>query len=62
MQIGVAGFRYDRAGIFPSPVPDRELAGLACRTLVLLGDREMMYDPDEAARTRRRSSPTATSR
>ena len=50
MQIGVAGFRYDRAGIFPSQVPDRELADLACRTLVLLGDREMIYDPDEAAR------------
>jgi pimeloyl-ACP methyl ester carboxylesterase len=50
MQIGVAGFRYDRAGIFPSEVPDPELAGLGCRTLVLLGDQEMIYDPDAAAR------------
>ncbi len=50
IRTGVAGFRYDRAGIFPSQVPDRELAGLACRTLVLLGDQEMIYDPDEAAR------------
>jgi pimeloyl-ACP methyl ester carboxylesterase len=50
MEIGVAGFRYDRAGIFPSEVPDPELARLACRTIVLLGDQEMIYDPDAAAR------------
>ena len=50
MEIGVAGFRYDRAGIFPSEVPDTELAGLGCHTLVLLGDREMIYDPNDAAR------------
>jgi pimeloyl-ACP methyl ester carboxylesterase len=50
MEMGVASFRYDRAGIFPSQIPDRDLAGLACRTLVLLGNREMIYDPDEAAR------------
>jgi pimeloyl-ACP methyl ester carboxylesterase len=50
MRIGVAGFRYDRAGIFPSELPDGELAGLACRTLVLLGDQEMIYDPSAAAR------------
>jgi pimeloyl-ACP methyl ester carboxylesterase len=50
MQIGVAGFRYDRAGIFPSEIPDAELAGLGCHTLVLLGDREMIYDPHDAAR------------
>lgn len=49
MQVGVAGFRYDRAGIFPSEVPDAELAGLTCRTLVLLGDQEMIYDPSAAA-------------
>jgi pimeloyl-ACP methyl ester carboxylesterase len=50
MQIGVAGFRYDRAGVYPSQIADAELAGLGCRTLVLLGDREMIYDPNEAAR------------
>lgn len=50
MRIGVAGFRYDRAGIFPSELPDGELAGLACPTLVLLGDQEMIYDPSAAAR------------
>ncbi|HEX5827762.1 MAG TPA: alpha/beta fold hydrolase [Candidatus Limnocylindrales bacterium] len=50
MQIGVRGFRYDRAGIFPSEIPDPELAGVGCPTLVLLGDREMIYDPEEAAR------------
>jgi pimeloyl-ACP methyl ester carboxylesterase len=50
MQVGVRGFRYDRAGIFPSEIPDPELAAVGCPTLVLLGDREMIYDPDRAAR------------
>jgi pimeloyl-ACP methyl ester carboxylesterase len=49
MELGVAGFRYDRAGIYPSALPDDELAGITCPTLVLLGDREMIYDPTAAA-------------
>ena len=35
----MAGFRYDRAGSSPE-FPDDELAGIACPTLLLLGDRE----------------------
>lgn len=50
MEIGVAGFRYDRRGIFPSQIPDRELVSLSCPTLVLLGEQEMIYDPSMAAR------------
>ena len=59
MECGVAGFRYDRAGIYPSEIPDRELAALACPTLVLLGDSEMIYDPVEAAERVRRLVPDA---
>ena len=54
MEAGVAGFRYDRGGIYPSELPDDELASIACPTLVLLGDKEMIYDPVAAiARVRR---------
>jgi pimeloyl-ACP methyl ester carboxylesterase len=49
METGVRGFRYDRHGIYPSALPDDDLAAIACPTLVLLGDREMIYDPEIAA-------------
>ena len=49
MEVGVRGFRYDRRGIYPSELPDADLAAIACPTLVLLGDREMIYDPRRAA-------------
>jgi pimeloyl-ACP methyl ester carboxylesterase len=53
MELGVAGFRYDRASIFPSEIPDNELAAIECPTLVLVGDKEMIYDSRKAvARTR----------
>ena len=54
MEVGVAGFRYDRAGIFPSEIPDAELQGIACPTLVFIGDRERIYDPEKAAERARR--------
>ena len=57
MELGVRGFRYDRAGIFPSELPDEELVRLDCPTLLLLGDREMIYDPAEAAERARRLIP-----
>jgi pimeloyl-ACP methyl ester carboxylesterase len=49
MEAGVRGFRYDRRGIYPSEIPDHELAAIRCPVLVLLGDREMIYDPVKAA-------------
>ena len=55
----MAGFRYDRHGIYPSELPDAELASIACPTLVLLGDKEMIYDPTEAAERARRLLPHA---
>jgi pimeloyl-ACP methyl ester carboxylesterase len=59
MELGVAGFRYDRSGIYPSELPDGELAGLGCPTLLLLGDQEMIYDPVRAAERARRLLPNA---
>jgi pimeloyl-ACP methyl ester carboxylesterase len=49
MEVGVAGFRYDRRGLYPSQIGDTELAGITCPTLVMVGDREMIYDPRQAA-------------
>ncbi len=54
MEVGVAGFRYDRAGIFPYEIPDAELQGIGCPTLVFIGDRERIYDPEKAAARARR--------
>jgi pimeloyl-ACP methyl ester carboxylesterase len=45
MEVGVDGFRYDRRGIFPSEIPDRELAAIDCPTLLFVGDKEKIYDP-----------------
>lgn len=59
MELGVAGFRYDRRGIFPSEIPDAELAGVRCPTLALLGDQEMIYEPSAAADRARRLIPGA---
>ncbi|HEY4633955.1 MAG TPA: alpha/beta hydrolase [Candidatus Limnocylindrales bacterium] len=59
MEIGVAGFRYDRAGIYPSEIPDTELAAIRCPTLVMVGDQEMIYDPVAAVDRVRRLIPDA---
>jgi len=59
MEAGVAGFRYDRSGIYPSELPDRELRALACPALVLLGDQERIYDPVRAADRARSLMPDA---
>jgi pimeloyl-ACP methyl ester carboxylesterase len=60
MEIGVAGFRYDRSSIYPSELPDAELASISCPTSLLLGDREMIYDPQAAARRARALVPVAS--
>ena len=57
MEVGVAGFRYDFAGIYPSEIPDAELARIGCPTLVLVGDKEMIYDAEAATARARRLIP-----
>ncbi len=49
MEVGVAGFRYDRSGVYPTAFTDGELAAIPCPTLLVLGDQEMIYDPIAAA-------------
>jgi pimeloyl-ACP methyl ester carboxylesterase len=57
MEVGVAGFRYDRKGIFPSEIPDDELRAVSCPTLLILGDQERIYDPVSAIDRARRLLP-----
>lgn len=59
MEAGVAGFRYDRAGIFPSEIPDAELHLLRCPTLTLVGEQERIYDADAAVARARALIPGA---
>ena len=60
MELGVAGFRYDRAGVYPTAFADDELAAIRCPTLLLLGDQEMIYDPMAAMARARRLIPRVT--
>lgn len=48
MEAGVAGFRYDHAGIFPSEIPDADLRRVRCPTLVVVGEDERIYDASAA--------------
>lgn len=57
MEVGVAGFRYDRRGLYPGEIPDRELAAIRCPTLLLVGSKEMIYQPDAAISRARKLIP-----
>jgi pimeloyl-ACP methyl ester carboxylesterase len=48
MELGVAGFRYDRRNLFPTELGDAELSAITCPVLLLVGDQEMIYDPCKA--------------
>jgi len=48
MELGVTGFRYDHAGVFPSELTDAELRCLACPALVLVGEAERIYNAHAA--------------
>jgi pimeloyl-ACP methyl ester carboxylesterase len=60
MEAGVAGFRYDHAGIFPGELPDADLARIGCPTLVLVGADERIYDAAQAARRAEQLIPGAS--
>ena len=57
MEVGVAGFRYDRSGVYPTAFADDELAAIECPALLLLGDQEKIYEPTAAAEHARRLVP-----
>lgn len=59
MEVGVAGFRYGRGNLFPTELDAASLARIACPTLVLLGEREKIYDSERAAARARRVLRTA---
>lgn len=59
MERGVAGFRYDRAGIYPAEMPAAELATIGCPALILVGDKEMIYNPQQAVNRARQLIPAA---
>jgi pimeloyl-ACP methyl ester carboxylesterase len=48
--LGVRGFRYakPRKSVFPRPFTDEQLGGISAATLLLIGDRERIYDPHKA--------------
>jgi len=60
MEIGVAGFRYDNAGIFPSEIPDADLRQIRCPTLILVGENERIYDANTAVSRARALIPGVT--
>jgi pimeloyl-ACP methyl ester carboxylesterase len=49
-ELGVRGFRYanPRKSIFPRPYSDEQLSSISVPTLLLIGDRERIYDPHKA--------------
>ncbi len=48
MELGVAGFRYDHSGVFPTELSDAELRRVACPALVLVGEAERIYNAHAA--------------
>jgi pimeloyl-ACP methyl ester carboxylesterase len=48
--LGVRGFRYanPRKSVFPRPYTDEQLRAVSVPTLLLIGDRERIYDPHKA--------------
>jgi pimeloyl-ACP methyl ester carboxylesterase len=57
--LGVRGFRYanPRKSIFPRPYTDDQLQALSVPTLLLIGDRERIYDPHKALKRAARLVP-----
>lgn len=45
MFLAIKHFRYPKGGIFPTLFSDDELSGLQLPTMLLIGEREVLYDP-----------------
>ncbi|MHA2238841.1 MAG: alpha/beta fold hydrolase [Candidatus Hodarchaeales archaeon] len=46
--IGIKTFRFPKDSIFPTVYTDEELRSLRTKTLLLIGDKEVIYDPEKA--------------
>lgn len=46
--IGIKEFRFPKDGVFPSKYSDNELKQLKPSTLILIGEKEVIYDPKKA--------------
>jgi pimeloyl-ACP methyl ester carboxylesterase len=60
--LGIKYFRYPKGSVFPSVFTDEELSSLRTPTLLLLGDKEVIYDPRKALQRAERLIPEITSR
>lgn len=54
LAVGLEQFRYQQDAVFPSQLDDDQLRRVACPTLVLIGEHEMIYDPELALERARR--------
>ena len=50
LELSLKYFRFQEDAVFPDAFSDDELRCVEARTLVLLGDKEIIYDPKEALR------------
>ena len=47
MEEALRSFRYQQDAVFPTMYTDSDLRSVCCRTLVMVGDKEVIYDPEE---------------
>jgi pimeloyl-ACP methyl ester carboxylesterase len=50
LALSLSDFRFQEAAVFPDAFSDDELRSVSAQTLVLLGDKEIIYDPEDALR------------
>ena len=51
LEISLRHYRFQERPVFPGVFSDEELRSVQARTLVLIGDKEMIYDPEKALET-----------
>ena len=51
-------FRYQERAVMPAVFTDSELTGVETPVLVMIGDKELIYDPGKALERARRTMPT----
>lgn len=58
LEVGAKGLR-PRLKVYPKVFPDSELAGISAPVYLLLGEKEVCYNPESAAKRARRVMPRA---